>query len=171
MKRKRGLDQVTTIVTESFREIQIQTLSELPKRHRFPYHPPRSAPIILGYIDPQGAIKMAETVLDVTPTTTQVALALGSEEDANGQVTTVDPLVSGSWSVDGALGSTVDSSADPTGLTATVTLPGGSEGTAVVSFSGTTSTGLTVTGVGQIVAATPPPGPPVTVNIELTASN
>lgn len=111
---------------------------------------------------------MAEEVLTITPDTTEVDGALGNVLDADGNVISTDPVVSGSWSVDDA---SLGSIATPDGLSTVVSLTG-SPGTLSVRFSGVTESGAAVTGGGQIVLAAapaPPASGAVSVEVILTA--
>lgn len=111
---------------------------------------------------------MAEEVLTITPDTTEVDGALGNVLDADGNIVSTDPVVSGSWSVDDA---SLGSIATPDGLSTVVSLTG-SPGTLSVRFSGVTESGAAVTGGGQIVLAaapTPPISGAVSVEVILTA--
>ena len=135
-------------------------------RHEHP-KPHRTVDLLLGLpnTNPQENLTMAETILNTTPDETTVDGSLGSVRDLKGNVTTKDPVVSGTWSVaDATLGSVVTPDTDPTGLTAVLTLLG-VEGTLPVAFSGTTAAGVPVTGVASVIIAA---GPPATVDLNLS---
>ena len=113
---------------------------------------------------------MTEQILNVTdPPTTTVTAALGSVRDVNGVVVS-DPVASGTWSVDDAAVGSIAAATDGT-LNAVVTLLGAA-GTLNVTFTGSTQSGASITGAGQIVVATavtPPPSGAVSVDVTLTA--
>jgi len=140
---------------------------EHEERH---HHHRREASVLLGFIE-QGAIVMAEQVLNVTsPPTLAVTAALGSVRDVNGNVVS-DPVASGTWTVDNAAVGSIAAATDGT-LGAVVTLTGVA-GTLNVTFSGLTASGASVTGAAQIVVTTtvtpPPPSGAVSVDVTLTA--
>ena len=106
---------------------------------------------------------MTEQILNVSPPTVTVDAALGSVRDIDGNVVS-DPVASGTWSVDDAA---VGSIAAGASLGAVVTLTG-TAGTLNVTFTGTTQSGASVTGAGQIVVSVSTSGA-VSVDVTLTA--
>jgi len=111
----------------------------------------------------QQGVNMTEQILNVSPPTVTVDAALGSVRDIDGNVVS-DPVASGTWSVDDAA---VGSIAAGASLGAVVTLTG-TAGTLNVTFTGTTQSGASVTGAGQIVVSVSTSGA-VSVDVTLTA--